>query len=249
MPGTRCAVYGCSNNYFAQKKSTRKYSMHRFPKEKDLASKSIRNEWILRCKRKDKLNPDTSYICSAHFTENDYERDLQNELLGRPLKRVLKKTAIPRLLLYNEKPLTVTEASTEATLSRSERLHLKHSKQEAQRIVSEPSPEPQEISYKASTEATLLRSEIFHSKNAKQEPQQIVSESSPEPQEKSYIAKYTDLLANFNDLNRNYSLLEARYIKTKASCIKMIKEKKSLSDQLRYYKTKYYKSRKSELTE
>jgi hypothetical protein len=45
----------------------------------------MRNEWINRCKREDKLNPETSRICSKHFVETDYERDLQNELLGKKI--------------------------------------------------------------------------------------------------------------------------------------------------------------------
>jgi hypothetical protein len=83
MPGTRCAVYGCNNTYIKQKEMAEKCSFHRFPKARDLVSQTIRKEWILRCKREDKLNPDTSYICSVHFTENDYERNFQNELLGK----------------------------------------------------------------------------------------------------------------------------------------------------------------------
>jgi hypothetical protein len=82
MPGTRCAVYGCNNTYIKQKEIAEKFSCHRFPKARDLVSQTIRKEWTVRCKREDedKLNPDTSYICSVHFTENDYERDLQNEV-------------------------------------------------------------------------------------------------------------------------------------------------------------------------
>jgi hypothetical protein len=56
---------------------------HSFPKPKDMVSQTMRNEWINRCKREDKLNPETSRICSKHFVETDYERDLQNELLGK----------------------------------------------------------------------------------------------------------------------------------------------------------------------
>lgn len=82
MPGMRCAIYGCNKNYFDVKRSFENCIFHRFPKGKDLVSKTIRNEWIVRCKREDKFNADTSYVCSVHFTENDYERDLQNELLG-----------------------------------------------------------------------------------------------------------------------------------------------------------------------
>ncbi|CAG9819750.1 unnamed protein product [Phaedon cochleariae] len=38
-------------------------------------------------------------MCSCYFTIEDYERDLKNELLGSPLKRILTKTAIPTLEL------------------------------------------------------------------------------------------------------------------------------------------------------
>jgi hypothetical protein len=50
-----------------------------------MVSQTMRNEWINRCKREDKLNPETSRICSKHFVETDYERDLQNELLGKKI--------------------------------------------------------------------------------------------------------------------------------------------------------------------
>jgi hypothetical protein len=56
MPSTRCAVYGCNSTYIKQKEN---FSFHRFPKARDLASQTIRKDWIVRCKREDKLNPDT----------------------------------------------------------------------------------------------------------------------------------------------------------------------------------------------
>lgn len=56
---------------------------HSFPKGKDLVSTTMRNEWIQRCRRADKFNPDTACVCSKHFTEKDYERDLEHELLGK----------------------------------------------------------------------------------------------------------------------------------------------------------------------
>jgi THAP domain len=83
MPGIRCAIYGCNNSRLASKVSGQDLIFHVFPKPKDLVSNTMRREWISRCKRQDRFNPDTSRICSAHFVESDYERDLQSELLGR----------------------------------------------------------------------------------------------------------------------------------------------------------------------
>ncbi|XP_023222091.1 uncharacterized protein LOC111623657 isoform X2 [Centruroides sculpturatus] len=109
MPGTRCAVYGCNNNLLAVKAKGESVTFHVFPRQKDLISKRIRSEWINRCKRSDKFNPDTSRICSVHFVQSDYERDLQHELLGLPDRKILKKTAIPTLNLPDRMNPTVTE--------------------------------------------------------------------------------------------------------------------------------------------
>ncbi|KAJ8914937.1 hypothetical protein NQ315_016091 [Exocentrus adspersus] len=79
MPGTRCGIYGCNNTYKTNTNGV-KYNFHRMPKAKDLVSDTIRKQWIIRCKRKDTFNADNIFICSAHFTKNDFERDFQNEL-------------------------------------------------------------------------------------------------------------------------------------------------------------------------
>ncbi|XP_067129670.1 uncharacterized protein [Centruroides vittatus] len=109
MPGTRCAVYGCNNNLLAIKAKGENVTFHVFPRQKDLISKSIGSEWINRWKSGDKFNPDTSRICSVHFVQSDYERDLQNELLGLLVRKILKKTAIPTLNLPDRMNPTVTE--------------------------------------------------------------------------------------------------------------------------------------------
>lgn len=83
MTGTRCAVYGCNNTYKTKLPDDQKIILHTFPKLKNIVSETMRREWIRRCMRKDQFNPDTSRICSMHFVANDYERDLQNELLGK----------------------------------------------------------------------------------------------------------------------------------------------------------------------
>ncbi|KAJ8911681.1 hypothetical protein NQ315_005760 [Exocentrus adspersus] len=56
---------------------------HSFPKGKDLVSSTIQKEWVHCCRRNDKFNINTSRVCSEHFTVNDYERDLEHELLAR----------------------------------------------------------------------------------------------------------------------------------------------------------------------
>lgn len=80
-----CAVAPCKNTG----RNNSEVIYHTFPKDKQ-----IQNEWIARCKRKDKINVRNARVCSAHFLPEDYERDLKNELLGLPLKK-LRTGAIP----------------------------------------------------------------------------------------------------------------------------------------------------------
>ena len=66
-------------------------SYHRFPQDPN-----TRHQWMVACWRTDKvINPRTAFVCSNHFREEDFERDLQNELLGLPLKKKLKKGSVP----------------------------------------------------------------------------------------------------------------------------------------------------------
>lgn len=83
-----CAVAGCTNNSDNAKKL--KLSFHVFPKDKNL-----HKQWQHFCKRKDEFNTKTARICSEHFLENNYERDLKSELLGLPPRRKLKESSVP----------------------------------------------------------------------------------------------------------------------------------------------------------
>lgn len=85
MPGTRCAFALCNNSLAKAKKEGKQITFHTFPKG------DARKEWVVKCRRADKFNPSTSFVCSEHFKEEDYERDLKGELLNLPLKRTLKK--------------------------------------------------------------------------------------------------------------------------------------------------------------
>lgn len=96
MPGRRCTVAVCNNS--AAKTLDKDIIYHSFPKDAN-----IRAVWIQRCKRSGTWNPDSCYVCSVHFTTDDYRRDLRNELLGFPTKRRLKTNAVPSLHLLSPK--------------------------------------------------------------------------------------------------------------------------------------------------
>ena len=97
-----CAVAVCKAPYPSG------VSLHRFPKDKDR-----QKAWMVACHRKDKFNPDTSRICSRHFKDDDFERNLQAELLDRQQKVKLKKTAVPsQLLLPRQEAAPTSDRAT-----------------------------------------------------------------------------------------------------------------------------------------
>lgn len=66
-------------------RSPKDASYHHFPKDEKLSK-----IWLNACKRKDFVNVKTALICSEHFHEAEFERDLMNELLNLPTRRKLK---------------------------------------------------------------------------------------------------------------------------------------------------------------
>lgn len=84
-----CAVACCKNSLKTTKKLSKDISYHTFPKNNE--PERLKN-WILRTKRADKFNPMSSHICSEHFNADDFERNLQAEMLNLKVKRQLKKT-------------------------------------------------------------------------------------------------------------------------------------------------------------
>lgn len=82
----RCAVLMCRNNSSKERSSFEKNIKYfPFPVNSDL-----RIKWIVACQRIEEWTPESSYICSEHFAETDFERDLNAELLKLPPKRILK---------------------------------------------------------------------------------------------------------------------------------------------------------------
>ncbi|XP_049768982.1 peroxynitrite isomerase THAP4-like isoform X6 [Schistocerca cancellata] len=85
-----CAIAGCTNHSRQVNKLGIKF--HIFPKKSETKQK-----WINACKRADSFSVENARVCSIHFTDLDYERDLKSELLNIPSKRKLKTDAVPTL--------------------------------------------------------------------------------------------------------------------------------------------------------
>ncbi|XP_055387879.1 uncharacterized protein LOC129616308 isoform X2 [Condylostylus longicornis] len=93
-----CAVFNCNSNSDKKLKrnmndsSFKETKFFRFPKNKEIAK-----IWIQKCGRKDKFNIQSSYICSKHFVQEHYRRNLQHELLNYSPKnsKKLKDDAVP----------------------------------------------------------------------------------------------------------------------------------------------------------
>lgn len=92
----QCFVTNCSN-YYGKTRGKVKVMYHIFPTKPELAAK-----WSVLCGyKKDFKAPPYARVCSEHFTASCYQRDLQHELLGLPLRKKLKHDAIPNKKLPN----------------------------------------------------------------------------------------------------------------------------------------------------
>ena len=91
-PGCSCSVAICS--------SPKEAIYHTFPK-----NSHTEKLWIIACKREGTINVKNARICSKHFKDDDYERDLQHELLNLPPRKRLKADAVPSVGLFPGKIL------------------------------------------------------------------------------------------------------------------------------------------------
>ncbi|KAL1488777.1 hypothetical protein ABEB36_014576 [Hypothenemus hampei] len=67
-----------------------------------LVTSRVLKVWIEKCQRTDFFNSDNARICSGHFKNSSYERNLKYELMGKPVPkncRKLKLNAVPTLNL------------------------------------------------------------------------------------------------------------------------------------------------------
>jgi hypothetical protein len=112
----RCEVAGCGN-HTAKKGNTA--SFFRFPRSDPARLKA----WVFATGRKD-LKPahvtDDYRICSDHFEEDDFKRDLQAELMGvsgmkRKRGKQLKEGRNPRLPQSHPGALTTSKVNVRET--------------------------------------------------------------------------------------------------------------------------------------
>lgn len=87
----QCAIVTCKNTHRRTKGGNVRY--HRFPGDDE-----TRLRWIDVC-GKTVSNSATARVCSHHFSQACYERDVPHELLGLPSRCRLKKGAIPDINL------------------------------------------------------------------------------------------------------------------------------------------------------
>lgn len=95
MGGNRCkcVVADCKNKPYQNPNSDlRFFAVPTKPPE-------LVKKWLQLCQREKAFNDSrhSSRICDVHFVEDDFERDLRNELLGLPPRRRLKKDACPSI--------------------------------------------------------------------------------------------------------------------------------------------------------
>ncbi|CAH0564616.1 unnamed protein product [Brassicogethes aeneus] len=145
MPG--CAVAGCRNLSKNTKGTQIKYFS--FPKS------DIAKEWVVACRRKDKINLKSACVCSIHFEADSFQIPLKQKLLNYTPKnaRNLKQDARPTLNLPGKK-LAVTPGE------RSERLHKRKQKAENKDIVDSILSQPSSSKCQALEEPTYVANTV-----------------------------------------------------------------------------------------
>jgi hypothetical protein len=83
-----CAVYGCSNSH-----RTRNVHFYRFPDATD----SRLEAYLAFTARQDKFRVENARICSLHFADDDFERNVLGWLITHKGAPKLKMSAVPTL--------------------------------------------------------------------------------------------------------------------------------------------------------
>uniref|UniRef100_A0A1Y1NJG2 THAP-type domain-containing protein n=1 Tax=Photinus pyralis TaxID=7054 RepID=A0A1Y1NJG2_PHOPY len=106
----RCSVVECTTAN-GSKQFSSNLMFFRFPNDQN-----IQKRWVLACNRPGHINVKTARVCSKHFDESSYERNLRFELLGYTARnrRLLKPDAVPflNLPLENSKDVKGESART-----------------------------------------------------------------------------------------------------------------------------------------
>ena len=92
----QCAVATCRNSH--RRTRGRRIRYHRFPQIPE-----VRSLWVLACGRVPLANGEipfniqTARICSLHFTNESYEKDMEHLVLGLPVRSRLRRGAVPTI--------------------------------------------------------------------------------------------------------------------------------------------------------
>ncbi|KAF0759845.1 Transposable element P transposase, partial [Aphis craccivora] len=93
-----CAVASCEEHSGNAIQEGYNVSFHKFPKDLKL-----QKFWAKKCEINGKWNPQSSYICSKHFSPNDFVKDMKAKLSGYvPSHRHLKQNIVPSLRLSSK---------------------------------------------------------------------------------------------------------------------------------------------------
>ncbi|KAH0561335.1 uncharacterized protein LOC123265929 isoform X2 [Cotesia glomerata] len=102
----QCAVATCRNSH--RRTRGRRIRYHRFPQIPE-----VRARWVRACGRAPLSNGDipfniqTARICSLHFTNDSYEKDMEHLVLGLPVRSRLRRGAVPTIgVPVNVQPVT-----------------------------------------------------------------------------------------------------------------------------------------------
>ncbi|XP_053598927.1 uncharacterized protein LOC103572158 isoform X2 [Microplitis demolitor] len=102
----QCAVATCRNSH--RRTRGRRIRYHRFPQIPE-----VRARWVRACGRAPLSNGEipfniqTARICSLHFTNDSYEKDMEHLVLGLPVRSRLRRGAVPTIgVPVNVQPVT-----------------------------------------------------------------------------------------------------------------------------------------------
>ena len=102
----QCTVATCRNSHRQTRGRCIRY--HRFPQIPE-----VRSRWVRACGRvplsngEIPFNIQTARICSLHFTNDSYEKDMEHLVLGLPVRSRLRRGAVPTIgVPVNVQPVT-----------------------------------------------------------------------------------------------------------------------------------------------
>ncbi|KAL1493939.1 hypothetical protein ABEB36_009619 [Hypothenemus hampei] len=114
----RCAVIGCKSDSRV-KCASEVIQFFRFPKDK-----TLNKVYKKKCQRSDTFETKDTRICSKHFTDEDYVRQMKYELLQVPCPkntRKLKADAVPSLNLFKPSSCLSTCNNSDARTRRQQK--------------------------------------------------------------------------------------------------------------------------------